>query len=97
MVASTDLPAALGALLAECTGKVLPVGDYARSFQDLGITSRSVIQFLVAIEDQFHHEWDLDTPSEAIASVVSIADYLERRTSTAGSPIGNTVTKQARR
>lgn len=72
--------ARLVALMRETAAAQLPDDlhfDEFSKLQELPVNSRTMRTFLVAVEDAFDHEWDIDTPPEVFTSFQSLADHLD--------------------
>lgn len=50
--------------------------DCTMELRDVPITSRTMRTFLVAVEDEFDIEWDIDTPEEVFRSFSTLAAHL---------------------
>ena len=77
----TVTPAALAGLLAEATGGtvVAPADDPERPLRELGLDSGGWVSFLALVTARCGHEWDDDTPPEALASLGALARCLAGR------------------
>lgn len=58
----------------------------ALSFDELGLDSIRVLSVLVAVEDEFNIEFSDETPSEALRSLGTLADYLDHVYFSASTP-----------
>lgn len=77
----TVTPAALADLLAEATGGTVraPAEDPERPLRELGLDSGGWVSFLALVTARCGHEWDDETPPEALVSLGSLARFLADR------------------
>jgi acyl carrier protein len=82
MTTRTDTTAIRGRLmelLEECTAGAIapdPTDSGPDSIRRLGVTSTSMLEFLVAVEDEFGIEWDDDVDEETFRSFDAIAAHI---------------------
>ena len=74
----TVTPAALAELLAEATGGTVVAApdDPERPLRELGLDSGGWVSFLALVTARCGHEWDDDTPTEALVSLASLSRFL---------------------
>ena len=77
---ATSLVDRLVELLHEKTGARLrdELDVAARPLRDLPIRSRTMVDFLVAVETEFDFEWDFDTPRDVFFSLETMAAHLDQ-------------------
>jgi acyl carrier protein len=89
--ADGDLVAQLRALLVrvgggQLTGDVEPDAKLA----NLGLDSQSLVAFYALVEQELGVQFDIDTPSAALASLAGIADHLTAQTANGRDSKGET-------
>ena len=75
----TDVTKRLVQAINELTEGRVPLDidtDGADSIRRLGLDSLAMVELLVAVEDVFGIEWDVDAPADAVASFDKMSAYI---------------------